>query len=356
MKDGWKKGLYGGEPYISGEQPSRQVIKLNTNENPYPPSPNVIRAIRDIDTDSLRLYPKQDGGELRIALAAHYKVSKENVFVGNGSDEVLALAFRACFGSGEPILFADVTYTFYPIWCAFLGIPYKICPLDKDFLPIADDYKQTNGGIVLCDPNAPTSIGMGNEFLREILESNQDSIVILDAAYADFAEDNPILLTSEYDNLLVIGTFSKSRSLAGLRIGFAIGSRDIIKAIMSAKDSFNSYPLDRVAIAAGEAAALDEEYFKMTTDRIKLTRDDVEQKLIELGFDAPKSQTNFIFAGCGSPQRAKKLYEFLRDQDIFVRYFDQPRINDRIRLSIGKPEEMEVLIAEIEVYLKRERG
>lgn len=356
MNDGWKKGLYEGEPYVSGEQPSRQVIKLNTNENPYPPSPNVIRAIREIDTDSLRLYPRQDGGGLRNALAAHYEVGKENVFVGNGSDEVLALAFRACFGTEDPILFADVTYTFYPIWCAFFGIPYKICPLDDNFMPVASDYKQKNGGIVLCDPNAPTSIGMGNDFLRDIIESNQDSIIILDAAYADFAEEDAVLLTSEYDNLLVVGTFSKSRSLAGLRIGFAIGSREIIRAIMSAKDSFNSYPLDRVAIAAGEAAALDEEYFRMTTDRIKLTRDEVEKKLIELGFDAPKSQTNFIFAGCGSPKRAKKLYEFLRSQDIFVRYFDQPRVNDRIRLSVGKPEEMEALITEIEVFLKNERG
>ncbi|MDR0876078.1 MAG: aminotransferase class I/II-fold pyridoxal phosphate-dependent enzyme [Clostridiales Family XIII bacterium] len=356
MSGGWKIGLYEGEPYVSGEQPSRPVIKLNTNENPYPPSPNVIRAIRELDTDSLRLYPKQDGGDLRLALAAHYEVSKENVFVGNGSDEVLALAFRACFGTGKPVLFADVTYSFYPVWCSFFGIPYEIFPLNEDFLPVARDYMRPNGGIVLCDPNAPTGIGMGNEFLREILDANQDSVVIVDAAYADFAEENAVPLVSEYPNLLVTGTFSKSRSLAGLRIGFAIGSREIIRALMSAKDSFNSYPLDRAAIVAGEAAAADEEYFRMTTDRIKLTRDETEEKLRELGFGATKSQTNFIFAGCGSPQRAKDLFEYLRSQDIFVRYFDKPRINDRLRISVGRPEEMEALITEIEAFLKTERG
>jgi histidinol-phosphate aminotransferase len=356
MSDGWKKGLYEGEPYVSGEQPSRPVIKLNTNENPYPPSPDVIRAIRELDTDSLRLYPKQDGGDLRLALARHYGITKDNIFVGNGSDEVLALAFRACFGSGDPVLFADVTYSFYPVWCAFFGIPYEICRLDEDFLPLTQDYTRPNGGIVLCDPNAPTGIGMGNEFLREVLTVNDDSIVIVDAAYADFAEENAVPLVSEYANLLVTGTFSKSRSLAGLRIGFAIGSREIIRALMAAKDSFNSYPLDRAAIVAGEAAAADEEYFRMTTDRIKLTRDETEEKLRDLGFDVTKSQTNFIFAGCGSPARAKTLFEYLRSQDIFVRYFDKPRINDRLRISIGRPEEMEALIAEIEVFLEKERG
>jgi histidinol-phosphate aminotransferase len=356
MSSGWKKGLYGGEPYVSGEQPSRPVIKLNTNENPYPPSPDVIRAIRDIDTDSLRLYPKQDGGDFRLALAKHYRVSKDLVFVGNGSDEVLALAFRACFGTGEPILFADVTYSFYPVWCDFFGIPYEICPLDEQFRPLVQDYARPNGGIVLSDPNAPTSVGMGNAFLREILEANPDSIVIVDAAYADFAEENAVPLTTEYDNLLVTGTFSKSRSLAGLRIGFAIGSREIIRALMAAKDSFNSYPLDRVAIVAGEAAAADEEYFQMTTERIKRTRDETIEQLSALGFAVIKSQTNFIFAGCGSAGRARALFAYLRSQDIFVRYFDKPRVDDHLRISVGRPEEMEALLAEIGVFLENERG
>jgi histidinol-phosphate aminotransferase len=356
MSGGWKKGLYEGEPYVSGEQPSRPVIKLNTNENPYPPSPHVIRSIRDIDTDSLRLYPKQDGGELRLALAKHYGVAKDNVFVGNGSDEVLALAFRACFGTGEPILFADVTYSFYPVWCDFFGIPYEICPLDEQFRPLAADYTRPNGGVVLSEPNAPTSIGMGNAFLREILDANQDSIVIVDEAYADFAEEDAVPLTTEYANLLVTGSFSKSRSLAGLRIGFAIGSREIIRALMAAKDSFNSYPLDRVAIAAGEAAAEDEEYFRMTTDRIKRTRDETMEQLAELGFDVLKSQTNFLFAGCGSAGRARALFDYLRRQDIYVRYFDKPRVDDRLRISVGRPEEMEVLLTEIGVFLENERG
>jgi histidinol-phosphate aminotransferase len=355
MSNGWKKGLYGGEPYVSGEQPSRTVIKLNTNENPYPPSPDVIRAIREIDTDSLRLYPRQDGGDLRLALAKHYGLPKDNVFVGNGSDEVLALAFRACFGTGEPILFADVTYSFYPVWCAFFGIPYEICFLDENFRPVAADYARPNGGIVLCDPNAPTSIGMGNDFLREILDANPDSIVIVDAAYADFGEEDAVALTSEYANLLITGTFSKSRSLAGLRIGFALGNREIIRALMAAKDSFNSYPLDRAAIVAGEAAAADEEYFHMTTDRIKRTRDETQEQLRKLGFDAPKSQTNFIFAGCGSAKRARALFEYLRNQDIYVRYFDKPRIDDRLRISIGRPEEMEALLTEIEAFLENEK-
>ncbi|MDR3364632.1 MAG: aminotransferase class I/II-fold pyridoxal phosphate-dependent enzyme [Clostridiales Family XIII bacterium] len=347
-------GLYGGEPYASGEQPESGIVKLNTNENPYPPAPGVLKALADFDGRRLRLYPKQDGGVLREALAAYHGIAKENVFVGNGSDEVLALAFRACFGFGEgrPVLFADVTYSFYPVWCKFFGIPFETLPVGDDFHPRADSFARQNGGIVVCDPGAPTGLAEGEAFLDGVLAANGGaSVVIVDEAYADFADFSAISRAVAAPNLLVTRTFSKSRSLAGLRVGYAVGDTRLIAALTAAKDSFNSYPVSVVTAVAGAAALEDEAYYQAVVGKIKETRDSAARRLRTLGFDVPESSSNFLFAGCGSAVRAKAIFEQLKANGVYVRYFDKPRICDRLRISIGKPEEMDVLFARLEGYL-----
>ena len=347
-------GLYDGEPYVSGEQPGPGVVKLNTNENPYPPAPAVIRALADFDGRVLRLYPKQDGGALREAIAAHHGVAVKNVFVGNGSDEVLALAFRACFGFGgnSPVLFPDVTYTFFPVWCKFFGIPYETIAVGQDFRLTAEDFKRQNGGIVICEPNAPTSIAEGEEFIDEIISNNSSkSVVIIDEAYADFSDFSAVSKTAEIPNLLVTRSFSKGRSLAGGRIGYAIGDARLIEALTAAKDSYNSYPVDAVTAALGIAALADEEYFTFAVDKIRDTRSKTYERLLEYGFDVPEPSGNFVFVGCGSAARAQAIYAFLHVGGIYVRYFDQPKIDDRLRISIGKPEEMDAFFARLEEYL-----
>ena len=344
-------GLYQGKPYVSGEQPSGSVVKLNTNENPYPPAPDVRKVISSFDAEKLRLYPRQDGGVLREALARIHGVDTDNVFVGNGSDEVLALAFRACFGLGEdlPVLFSAVTYSFYPVWCEFFKIPYKTIPVRNDFRLNLDDYAVPNGGIVICNPNAPTGISEGEDFLNAVIEANgSNSVIIVDEAYGDFADSSIIDKIHEVPNLLVTRSFSKGRSLAGQRIGYAIGDKNLIDAIMAAKDSFNSYPVDAITTAVGIAALEDEEYYRNTIGKIQKTRDDTSARLVELGFDVPKSSANFVFAGCGSATRAKELFELLREGGIYVRYFDKPGIDDRLRISIGTPEDMDAFFERLE--------
>ncbi|MCL2110758.1 MAG: aminotransferase class I/II-fold pyridoxal phosphate-dependent enzyme [Clostridiales bacterium] len=347
-------GLYSGEPYVSGEQPGLGVVKLNTNENPYPPAPGVLRALADFDGRGLRLYPKQDGGMLREAIAALHGVAVEKVFVGNGSDEVLALAFRACFGLGRdcPVLFPDISYSFYPVWCEFFGIPYEAVPLGEDLLPAADGYARHNGGIVICEPNAPTSLAAGEAFVSEVIEANGGvSVVGGDEAYADFCDYSAIPLTANVKNLLVTRSFSKGRSLAGLRIGYAIGDARLIEALMAAKDSYNSYPIGAFAEALGMAAIADDDYYRMVVDKIRQTRDAVAARLREHGFDVPEPSGNFVFVGCGSAERAREIYAYLRSGGVYVRYFDKARIDDRLRVSIGKPEDMEVFFARLEEYL-----
>jgi len=354
MKNAFLKGLYGGEPYVSGEQPGPGVVKLNTNENPYPPAPGVLRALAEFDGGRLRLYPKQDGGALREALAARHGVSVKNVFVGNGSDEALALAFRACFGFGgdRPVLFPDVSYSFYPVWCKFFRIPFETVPLRADFRPEAADYDRQNGGIVICEPNAPTSISCGDAFVGGIMERNGGrSVVIVDEAYADFSDFSVLAAAADAPNLLVVRSFSKARSLAGQRIGYAVGDVRLIEALMAAKDSFNSYPIDAVTQAVGVAALEDEEYYADVVGRIRKTRGETAAKLRVLGFDVPEPSANFVFAGCGSAARARELFLFLREGGVYVRYFDKPRIDDRLRISIGKPEEMDALFVRLEEYL-----
>jgi len=346
-------GLYRGKPYVSGEQPASGSLKLNTNENPYPPAPGVLRALSGFDGERLRLYPKQDGGALREAIASRHGVGTENVFVGNGSDEVLAFAFRACFGFGRerPVLFPDVTYSFYPVWCDFFGIPYEAVPVREDFRPAAADYARPSGGVVVCDPNAPTGVAEGEEFLDMILEGNGGgSVVIVDEAYADFAgaESSAIPRTAGTSNLLVTRSFSKGRSLAGLRLGYAVGDARLIDALAATKDSFNSYPISAPAETLGMAALADEEYYRAVVDSIVRTRDETAIRLRALGFGVPDSAANFVFAGCGSARRARAIYEFLREGGVFVRYFDMPRIDDHLRISIGTPEDMDALFSRLE--------
>ena len=354
MNNTYMTGLYHGEPYVSGEQPGPGVVKLNTNENPYPPAPGVLMALADFDGRALRLYPKQDGGALREAIAVRHGVNAENVFVGNGSDEVLAMAFRACFGFGKnnPVLFPDVTYTFFPVWCNFFGIPYETVPVGDDYRLTAKDYARPNGGIVICEPNAPTSIAAGSEFIEEIIESNGDnSVIIVDEAYADFSDYSAISRTADVPNLLVTRSFSKGRSLAGQRIGYAIGDVPLIEALMAAKDSFNSYPINAVTVEVGIAALMDDEYYGFVVDKIRETRSTTVSRLRELGFDVPEPTGNFVFAGCGSAARARGIFEFLQVGGVYVRYFDKPKVEDHLRISIGKPEEMDAFFTRLEEYL-----
>ena len=353
-KEAYLAGLYRNEPYLSGEQPEPGVIKLNTNENPYPPAPGVQKMLVDFDTERLRLYPKQDGGALREAIAAWHGVDAKNVFVGNGSDEVLALAFKACFGLGrdKPVLFPDVTYSFYPVWCEFFGIPFETLPVDEDYRLVKGDFGRPNGGIVVSDPNAPTSIAEGEAFLNGLIEANEGrSVIIVDEAYADFAGFSIIDRVSDVPNLLVTRSFSKARSLAGLRIGYAIGSARLIEALMAAKDSYNSYPVSALAAALGCAAIEDDDYYHSTVDKIKTTRKATTESLRALGFDVPEPSANFVFAGCGSMHRAKSIFGFLRAGGVYVRYFNKPRIDDRLRISIGNPEEMAAFFQRLEEYL-----
>ncbi|MDR1272307.1 MAG: aminotransferase class I/II-fold pyridoxal phosphate-dependent enzyme [Clostridiales Family XIII bacterium] len=352
----WERRLYDGEPYISGEQPDAEVLtKLNSNENPYPPSAAVLAAIAGFDGGQLRLYPRSDGGTLRAALADLHGVPRERVFVGNGSDEVLALAFRACFGGEGGILFPDITYSFYPVWCDFFGIGFETRPLDGAYRINADDYAGEKRGVVIANPNAPTGIGEGEGFIKKIMEASPGCVVIVDEAYADFSEYSAVPLVDRYPNLLVTRTFSKSRSLAGMRIGYAVGSPRTIEALKAAKDSFNSYPIDSVAIAAGVAALGDSGYYSDRIGELKQTRDLSVEKLSRLGFKVLPSQANFIMVSppAGS---AEGLFLHLREKRIFVRYFAGERLKDFLRITIGTPEQMDALISEAEGYVSGGRS
>lgn len=348
----WKDNLIKIEAYVAGEQPNKtDFIKLNANENPYPPSPEAIKAINGFDCDALRKYPSANSTELVKTIAEYHGLRSENVFAGNGSDDVLSLCFRAFFNSGRPILFPDITYSFNTVWCEILKIPYCQVKVDDNFNINPDDYKRENGGVVIANPNAPTSIGRDLDFLRTILDNNKNSVVIVDEAYVDFGGITAIPLLSEYENLVITRTFSKSRSMAGMRLGYALGSKDAINAIYAAKDSVNSYPVDSVAQAAGIASIKDEKYFRETLARVMKTRDDVAEKLRGMGFDVPESSTNFIFAE-HIKYDAKSIIEYLKTKDIYVRWFNKPRINNRLRITIGTDEEMKALVSALEEYIK----
>lgn len=349
----WEANVRKVVPYVPGEQPGEEtVIKLNTNENPYPPAPGVKEALEHLPTDRLRKYPDPAASELVCALAERYGVKPEQVFVGVGSDDVLAMAFLTFFNSEKPVLFPDITYSFYDVWADLFRIPYQTMPLNDDFEICPEDYfaaNHPNGGVIFPNPNAPTGLELELEAVERIVRENPDSVVIVDEAYVDFGARTALPLVATYDNLLVVQTFSKSRSMAGMRIGFAIGSEELIACLNDVKYSFNSYTMSQAAIAAGTAAVKDEVYFRRTVRAVVETREWTKEKLRELGFVFGDSRANFIFAS--HPQvPAAELFRALRDAHIYVRYFNQPRIDNYLRISIGTREEMETLINFLKNY------
>lgn len=344
------------EPYVPGEQPDLpDMIKLNTNENPYPPSPKVAEALRAFDVDSLRLYPDPASKLLVDALAQKYHVQPEQVYTGVGSDDVLAIAFLTFFNSGKPILFPDITYSFYDVWAELFQIPYERPALDENFDLCLEDYQQDNGGIVIANPNAPTGAIQDEWFLRRVIEANPQAIVIIDEAYADFCSFSALPLVDEYENLVVVQTFSKSRAMAGMRIGYAIGNAALIKAMNDVRYSFNSYPMTRLSVALGKAALEDEAYFREITARIVETREWTKRELSRLGFTFGDSMTNFIFA-THSRVPAVVIFEQLREKHIFVRHFTAPRIENYLRITIGTKQEMETFLGELQEIVGAYRG
>lgn len=348
----WENNIRRVVPYVPGEQPKlKDIVKLNTNENPYPPSPKVTEALEVLDTADLRLYPDPSCEVLVHAIAAYYGLSDEQVFVGVGSDDVLAMAFMTCFNSEKPILFPDITYSFYDVWADMLRIPYEQIPLTENFTIRKEDYYRENGGIIFPNPNAPTGVELGQNDIEDIVNHNPDSIVIVDEAYVDFGAVSALPLIEKYDNVLVVQTFSKSRSLAGMRIGFAMGSKKLIAYINAVKYSFNSYTMDRTALAAGTASIEDKTYFEQSTAKVIAVREWTKEQLKKLGFVFGDSKANFIFVA-HPKYPAKELFAALREAHIIVRYFDKPRIDNYLRITIGTQEEMQRLIAFLATYCK----
>lgn len=347
----WEENVRRVVPYTPGEQPNEPgMIKLNTNENPYPPSPKVAEAIRSFDEDRLRLYPDPTAGALVNALAQRYQLKPTQIFVGVGSDDVLAMCFLTFFNSKKPILFPDITYSFYDVWADVFRIPYEVQPLD-DLLRIRkEDYYKENGGVIFPNPNAPTGVLMDLAQIEDIVAHNPDVICIVDEAYIDFGGVSALPLIETYDNLLVVQTFSKSRSMAGARIGYAFGCERLIKYLNDVKYSFNSYTMDQVTLVTGAAALSDESYFQETLEKIITTRERVKGELRELGFTIPDSKSNFLFIS--HPKvAARELFAMLREKNIYVRYFDKPRINNMLRVTVGTDEEMDRLIACLKEYI-----
>lgn len=349
----WEKNVRTVVPYVPGEQPKRKdIIKLNTNENPYPPSPMVEKALADLELDRLRKYPDPTVELLVNAIAKEYQLKPEQVFAGVGSDDVLAMAFMTFFNSEKPILFPDITYSFYDVWADLFRIPYECQPLNDAFEIVKEDYYKENGGVIFPNPNAPTGALLPLETVEDIIAHNQDVIVIVDEAYIDFGGKTAVELIEKYDNLLVVQTFSKSRSMAGMRIGYAMGNEVLIKYLNDVKYSFNSYTMNETAIVLGTAAVRDHTYFKETCKKIIATREHAKEELTKLGFSFTDSMANFIFASHESCP-AKELFEALKEEGIYVRYFNKPRINNHLRITIGTDEEMERLFAFLKNYLKR---
>lgn len=344
----WRDNLRTIEPYVPGEQPNLpDMIKLNTNENPYPPSPKVVEVLKSFDCDSLRLYPDPNSQLLADALAKRYGLASDQVFLGVGSDDVLAIAFMTFFNSKKPVLFPDITYSFYDVWAELFQIPYERPALDEHFDLIREDYYKENGGVVIANPNAPTGVLQNIDFLRDVIEHNRDVVVIIDEAYADFSESSALELTKEYDNVLIMQTYSKSRALAGMRIGYAMGNPELIKAMNDVRYSYNSYPMTRLSVALGVAALEDETYFQDIVAKVVETREWTKEQLKRLGFSFRDSRTNFIFAAHESVP-AVQIFDALREKHIFVRHFSQKRIDNYLRISIGTREEMERFIEETE--------
>lgn len=337
-------------PYTPGEQPRQKFIKLNTNENPYGPSPAAIEAIREAVDDRLRLYPDPEATDLRAAIAETLGLGTDHVFLGNGSDEVLAHAFNAFFGGGTSVAFADVTYSFYTTYCELYGLRYREIPLDGEFSYDPADYAQPSGGIVIANPNAPTGIAMPLAKIELILEANPDTVVILDEAYVDFGAASALGLVPRFENLLVVQTFSKSRSLAGLRVGFAVGQPHLIEGLRRIKDSFNSYPLGRLALAGGLAAWKDRDWYEDTRARVIAERQRMVSGLESLGFRVLPSAANFVFVSHPSKPAEALLHE-LRGRGILVRHFRKERIRDWLRISVGTAQECDQLVAALSEIL-----
>lgn len=349
----WENNVRKVVPYTPGEQPKcGRMIKLNTNECPYPPAPGVKKLLESENYEDLRLYPSADAGELVEVLAEYYKVKPTEVFVGVGSDDVISMAFLTFFNSDKPILFPDITYSFYPVWADVYKIGYKTKALDENFRIKKEDYLEPNGGIIIPNPNAPTGVLESLDDIEEIIKSNPDSVVMIDEAYIDFAEEgtSALSLVDKYDNLLVIRTFSKSRAMAGLRVGFAIGNEKLIKYLNDVKYSVNSYTMNRPSLVLGVEAVKDDEYFKATLKKIINTRERMKKELTALGFSFPDSKSNFVFA-THKTAAAEDIFRYLRSKQIYVRFFKQPRIDNYLRITVGTDEETDELIKELKSFL-----
>ena len=347
----WERNIRKVVPYTPGEQPNQpDMIKLNTNENPYPPAPKVQQVLKEMNAGDLRLYPDPSAGALVKAIADYYGLNEDQVFVGVGSDDVLAMSFLTFFNGEKPVLFPDITYSFYDVWAELFRIPYERPALDDSFHIKKEDYFKENGGIIFPNPNAPTGVELPLQDIEEILKANPGSVVIVDEAYIDFGAHSALPLISKYDNLLVVQTFSKSRSMAGMRIGFTCGNPVLIKYLNDVKYSFNSYTMNRTSLAAGVAAIGDRDYFEDTCQKIMDTREWTQKELKALGFTFQDSKANFIFAAHKTCP-AKQIFEALRAKHIYVRYFAKPRIDNYLRITIGTREEMEQLIRFLKEYL-----
>lgn len=346
----WSDNIRKVEPYVPGEQPKdMNVIKLNTNENPYGPSPKAAEAIQD--PDLLRLYPDPKASLLVDTIAAYHGVAPSQVFVGVGSDDVLAMSFLTFFNSDKPILFPDITYSFYDVWAELFRIPYERPALDKNFRLVKEDYYKKNGGVVFPNPNAPTGIYEDLLNVEDIISHNSDSIVIVDEAYIDFGGKSALELIDKYDNLVVVRTFSKSRSMAGLRIGYAISNPPLIKALNDVKYSYNSYTMNRPSIIMGTESVKDDDYFKAMVAKVVATRKRFVENIKPLGFTCLDSSANFVFATHESIP-AKEIFESAKNAHIYVRYFDKPRIDNYLRISIGTDKEMDRFVEFLKKYVE----
>lgn len=340
----WSDLVHNLTPYVPGEQPKLQnLIKLNTNENPYGPSPKVLEAIRAEVGEALKLYPDPNSDRLRAAIADYYGLAPAQVFVGNGSDEVLAHAFPALLKHERPLLFPDITYSFYPVYCDLFRNEYQCVPLDEEFRIRVEDYARPNGGIIFPNPNAPTGRALALDEIERLLVANPDSVVVIDEAYVDFGAESAVPLIARYPNLLVVQTFSKSRSLAGLRVGFALGQPPLIEALDRVKNSFNSYPLDRLAIAGATAAIEDRAYFERTRQAVIASRAWLSTELEALGFTVLPSMANFVFARHPAHDAAA-LAQALRNRSIVVRHFKAARIEQFLRITVGTDDQCRALI------------
>lgn len=351
MSKYWNEKVREIEPYVPGEQPKdKKYIKLNTNENPYPPSSDVLEAMKNAVNGDLKLYPDPTCSDLISEIANYYKLNNDQIFIGNGSDEILAFSFMTFFSKDRKILFPDISYTFYKVYAELFNLDYELVKLDDNFDIPLEELKKQNGGVIIPNPNAPTGKYIDIEYLRSLVEANKECVVIIDEAYIDFGGQSMVKFVNEYDNLLVIQTLSKSRSLAGLRVGFALGHKDLIEGLNRIKNSINSYTIDRVALVGAKAAMKDDKYFEEITKKIVNTREKVVKELERQDFKVLESKSNFVFASHNKVS-GKYLYETLKDHGVLVRYFNKDRIDNFLRITIGTDEEMNILIEKLDLIL-----